>query len=146
MNKDTYTLFSPDENIYYFESKGINGIITKTVIFSPFSINSNLFNLALMDYNENTHTFSDMTNSNNGDITKVLATVALIIHDFLQKNKTATVYFEGNTTTKRNLYNRIIKNNYDYFIENYEIRGSVEEQSELYIIGKQYDGFYILNN
>lgn len=141
MNKDTYTLFSPDENIYYFESKGVNGNIIKAVIFNEYE--KNIYNMALLDYNIETNQFSDMSSSNNGDMPKVLATVTAIVHDFLQKNINMTVYFEGNTSAKTKLYNRIIKNNYDFLIEFYEIRGKLDGRQIIYSKEIQYEGFYI---
>lgn len=141
MNKDTYTLFSPENNIYYFESKGVNGNIVKAVVFSEYE--ENIFNMALLDYDFQTEEFSDMSSSNNGDMTKVLATVAVIVDAFLQNNPSYTVYFEGNTKAKNKLYNRIIKNNYDFLVENYEIRGRIEDKQDIYFKENQYDGFYI---
>jgi hypothetical protein len=99
MNKDTYTLFSPEENIYYFESKSVNGSIIKAVMFSEFE--TRVFNMALLDYDPQSDKFSDISHSNNGDMSKVLATVALVVHTFLQSMPDVTVYFEGNTHVKK---------------------------------------------
>lgn len=144
MNKESYTLFSPEENIYYFESKGVNGTIIKAVIFNEYE--PNVYNMALMDYNIEKEEFSDTSSSNNGDIAKVMATVAEIIHAYLQQHQKHIVYFEGNTSAKNKLYNRIIKNNYDFFTEFYEIRGKINiegETQEIYSPQNQYYGFYI---
>ena len=75
-----------------------------------------------------------------------MATVAEIIHAYLQQHQKHIVYFEGNTSAKNKLYNRIIKNNYDFFTEFYEIRGKINiegETQEIYSPQNQYYGFYI---
>jgi hypothetical protein len=141
MNKESYTLFSPEENIYYFESKGANGLIIKAVFFNEYE--PNVYNMALMDYDISLDQYSDMSSSNNGDMSKVLTTVAEIVHDYLQHNPINIVYFEGNTALKNKLYNRIIKNNYEFFANFYEIRGKKGDSQEFYSIDCQYDGFYI---
>lgn len=44
-----------------------------------------------------------------------MATVVAIIDEFLELNKNVQVHFEGNTNTRNNLYNRIIKNNLNIY-------------------------------
>ena len=72
-----------------------------------------------------------------------MATVAAIIDEFLKESPTVKVYFEGNTVSKNSLYNRIIRNNFDYISSSYEIWAKPEVNAEPYLLGKDYKGFYI---
>jgi hypothetical protein len=49
-------------------------------------------------------TIDDTSNSNNGDIVKVLATVISILKDFTLKNPKAYVFFTGSTDERVKLY------------------------------------------
>ena len=65
---------------YSFVSKGRRGVITKIVQFTPTSING-IFNLAYGDLLPEGD-IDDKSNSNNGDMIKVLGTVIEIVKEF----------------------------------------------------------------
>jgi hypothetical protein len=112
MNKESYSFatLENDSCVYAFESIGKQGAIRKMVYFQEFS--PRIYNLALGDYTGNhDNPLDDMKVSDNGDMPKVLATVAKIIAWFLDKNPDASIFIEGNTPTKKVLYHRIIANN-----------------------------------
>lgn len=143
MNKPCYNIFSPEKNFYSFISEGKNGQVLKAVVFAE--IEPLIYNLALLDYNHENDEWSDSVSTNNGDIVKIMATVVAIIDEFLELNKNVQVHFEGNTNTRNNLYNRIIKNNFEHLSELYKIIAKEDEFSkpEEYNLGKKYKAFYI---
>jgi hypothetical protein len=112
MKKESYTLFANSENTYNFVSVGSKGEILKGVYFEE--IDTNLYNLVLLDYDTESKTWSDESVSDNGDIVTVMATIVQIIGLFLNKNNESVVFFKGNTVSRQKLYNRIIHN---YFTE-----------------------------
>lgn len=141
MKKESYTLFANSESTYNFVSTGKKGEILKGVYFEE--IETNLYNLVLLDYDLETKTWSDETVSDNGDIVKIMATIVHIIYLFLNKNKKALVFFKGNTDSRQKLYNRIIQNYFSELSEKFVIWGSVEETQELVKLNKYYQEFYI---
>jgi hypothetical protein len=72
--------------------------------------------------------------SNNGDVRKVLITVAFCLVDFMQYHPTNKVLFWGSTSSRNNLYGRLI-NRYWYEIESldiFNIFGMVQEKPEIW--------------
>lgn len=141
MKKESYTLFANSESTYNFVSIGKKGEILKGVYFEE--IETNLYNLVLLDYDLESKTWSDETVSDNGDIVRIMATIVHIIYLFLNKNKKALVFFKGNTDSRQKLYNRIIHNYFSELSEKFVIWGSVEETQELVKLNKYYQEFYI---
>ncbi len=141
MNKEGYLLLHTSEFSRSFVSNGKNGAILKAVVFQEIA--EHLYNVALMDYLIEVDSFSDNVHSNNGDMPKVLATVVGAMKDFLELKPNAVLYFEGNTRVKQLLYNRIVRNNIDILLGQFNIEGQTGTQKELYSFGNEYDSFYI---
>lgn len=141
MKKESYTLFANSENTYNFVSVGAKGEILKGVYFEE--IDTNLYNLVLLDYDPIAKTWSDESVSDNGDIVTVMATIVQIIWLFLNKNNESVVFFKGNTISRQKLYNRIIRNYFVELSEKFVIWGSIEKVQELVIPTKYYQEFYI---
>ena len=81
-------------SIFKFISSGPNGDITKLVIFTEFNPMRKIYNLALVDVIENDK-ISDRNLSNNGDIRKILATVAQAVINYTSTFPDRTIYFKG---------------------------------------------------
>ncbi|TAG93501.1 MAG: hypothetical protein EAZ20_01600 [Bacteroidetes bacterium] len=142
MKQPFYDFTFANQNIlrYFFDSKGTQ-IITKVVDFQP--INTSIYNLAFGDFNKETQDFDDDVRSNNNDIRKVFATIFQICNDFFIQNPNKVIYLEGNTLTKRKLYQRIIKNNLSDLENNFVIFGVIDEDFEVLDFTKNYDAFVI---
>lgn len=95
---------SEDRLEYYFESVGPRGVIRKKVVFSPYRSSKKMFNLALGDINEVTRVFDDFSVSNNNDRGLILATVGMIVLDFLSCFPDRSVRATGNTPERTRLY------------------------------------------
>ena len=112
MNRESYSFEKHEDSMYAyaFLSVGKQGNITKVVYFQEIS--QRIYNLAMGDATDDINKpIDDMKVSNNGDMPKVMATVAKIMVKFLAQNTHATILIEGNTPTKKALYQRIITNN-----------------------------------
>jgi hypothetical protein len=112
---------NPDFYAYTFVSVGKQGEIAKLVAFQPVS--DETYNLALVDYDETTETYDDETTTNNGDMGRVLATTWAIMLYFLQTFPQKSVWINGNTDTKKKLYNRLVANNLYELQVLYEVYG-----------------------
>lgn len=141
MNKEGYAILNPEKNVFHFVSTGHKGQILKLVLFQP--IGKNLYNLVLADYDQEKNNWSDMSNSNNGDLPKVLSTVVHISHYFLTANPESIVYLEANTPSKNILYNRIIYNNIQDISAHFTIWGNKDGEQAPFELGILYDSFYI---
>lgn len=126
---------------YTFISTGSNGNILKLIYFQEVSSNS--FNLVLADRDELNDGWSDMVNSNNGDIAKIFKTVISCILLFLENNPEAVVYIEANSLIKNKLYNRIIKNYHLELTHQVSVWGIKNGKSYSIEIGNEYESFYI---
>jgi len=141
MKKTGYLLNRPTPLLYTFASKGKNGVIPKAIAFQE--IDAGLYNLALLDYDEQNKIWLDDSNTNNGDLSKVMATVAQTIVLFLDTYPTSSIYIEANSNARNRLYHRIMTNYRAEFELYFEIEASLDGIKEPFGIGKQYDSFYI---
>lgn len=144
MKAESYDLTSED-NFYLFFSIGTKGVFPKIIVFE--TITENVYNLAFGDLNIINGEISDLSTSNNGDMTKIMATVIKSIIIFLEKNPSAIVNFKGSTTTRTKLYQRIIVNYGSDFLKKYRIFGIEEGKKEPSIVDftKNYTEFNISN-
>ena len=127
--------------LYTFIRGGKNGVIPKAIVFQEIDIE--LYNLALLDYDEQNKIWLDDSNTNNGDLSKVMATVAQTIVLFLDTYPTSSIYIEANSNSRNRLYHRIMTNYRAEFELYFEIEASFNGIKEPFSIGKKYDNFYI---
>lgn len=114
MKSDVYEL-SNENDIYLFFSVGKKGIFPKVIVYEPIA--ENIYNLAFGDLDILSGAVDDKSISNNGDLSKILATVIHSIVLFLDKNPYAQVNFKGSTLTGTKLYQRIIVKYGDTFMK-----------------------------
>jgi hypothetical protein len=112
---------------YFFVSVGKQKI-AKVVDFVPLGI-KNTVNLAFGDLLPD-GSIDDKAVSNNGDITKVLATVIEILRQFTESEPGTTIHFEGSTGYRTKLYTRILKNYYPLFSKEFNVVGIVKLNNE----------------
>jgi hypothetical protein len=111
MHKPKY-LYKSEEflKVYEFFSEGPKGQIKKMVQYT-YTGTENVYNLAFGDYDENTKSISDISITNNGDSTKVLATVASTVYALTEKYHNAWIFATGSTVVRTRLYRMGITNN-----------------------------------
>ena len=142
MNKPKYEVnYSTSDEIYTFTSVGKRGKIKKAV--QLYEYQENTFNLGFGDLDPLTEEIDDKSESGNGDIEMVLATVIGIMIDFLQRNPMANISFEGNSKSRNRLYQMALNIYYEEFIEHLEIFGSIDGNLEIYQKHKKYESFLI---
>jgi hypothetical protein len=126
MNKEPYH-FEPTQMAYQgviaykFVSVGKRGNFTKIVAFQPYL--QNIYNLALLDYDESLQTIDDEHITDNGDMSKVLATTWKIMLHFLESFPDKAVAIQGNSETRQKLYHRLISNNLLVLMQHYDVLG-----------------------
>jgi hypothetical protein len=145
MKKNGYAFqdFFQTQSSYTFLSIGRQGSIIKIVYFEKIS--DDVYNLVLGDYNATiSPPVDDAVVSDNGDLAKIMITVVHIAEDFLNQNPNFFVYLEGNTVTKKQLYQRIMRNNYQDFIVDYDIFG-IDLQNDVvpFETTQEYNAFLI---
>jgi len=146
MNKPKY-LYKSEEflKIYAFVSEGSKGRIKKMVQYTDTGT-ENVYNLAFGDYDEETKNINDSSITNNGDSTKVLATVASTIYAFTERNPNAWIFATGSTTVRTRLYRMGITNNIEEIKTDFEVYGLTTDTNkwEEFIIGEDYEAFLII--
>lgn len=145
MNKPKY-LYKSEEflKVYEFVSEGPKGQIKKMVQYS-FTGTKNVYNLAFGDYNEETKSIDDFSITNNGDSTKVLATVASTVYAFTEKYPNAWIFATGSTTVRTRLYRMGITNNIEEIKADFDVYGLTIDKNiwEEFITGEDYEAFLI---
>jgi len=140
MIKDAYPLIhSKDNKAYQFKSIGKNGIIRKIILFQ--AIGHNKYNLAFGDWKGND--LDDKTISNNGDIIKVISTVAQSGYLFFEKYPTAIVEIEGVDKKRQQLYNHIFRRRKKELEELFIVSGKFGDTFESLQAGRFYKKFVI---
>lgn len=98
-----YLTESNEENTrFQFQSIGKRGVFEKVIFFTPLTFDT--YNLALLDYDELTGKYDDLSVTDNGDMPEILVTVISTIHQFLGSNPNKKIYFEGSTPARTRLY------------------------------------------
>ncbi len=108
------------EHEYWFVSIGKRNVI-KCIHFSVIDLNTQLYNLSLVDWQIETLSLSDKIITNNGDTSMVLNTVAYGIYCFFQIIPDATIYFSGNSNSRNRLYRMQINNNRELWEHDYQV-------------------------
>jgi hypothetical protein len=156
MNKDIYPFYQvEDDSLYFFISKGIHGDIQKAVSINEISDNLDypsdlVYNLGFGDVLtfHGGWTLDDSPRSGNGDMSKVIATVARIAMEFLREHPESLLSLEGYIDEKsakqgknqRNiLYQRAIESNWVQLSAEFQFWGVKSGKITDYIVGNQYD-------
>lgn len=133
--KSTDTLLS-----YEFVSEGPKGLIQKRIQFTLIN-KEEVYNLAFGDKDPVSGEIDDLAISNNGDSEKILATIVGAFYTFWDKNPEAWIFATGSTPSRTRLYQTGIAKYYQYLSEEFEIYGQVEEDWQLFELGKNYLAF-----
>ena len=143
MNIDIYFLTSdPQHHTYEFYSEGPKGKIKKGIIYTE--IEYNVYNLAFGDWNEAEQRIDDEVRTNNSDRDKVLATVAWSILDFVNFHPDASIFFQGNTSSRTRLYQMKIAENIEDYDQLFEIFGHVKNEWEPFQRNKNYKALMLI--
>jgi hypothetical protein len=136
--------FQSDDDRHYFEflSVGPEKTIEKAVVFTLVDASTNLFNLALVDIlSDGSH--CDKIVSNNGDLEKVMATVAECIAVFFEHYPSAGVYVKGSTPSRNRLYRIVFSRELSKIKKYYELHGLTGSFIESFEANKSYDVYLL---
>lgn len=141
MNLEKYPLEAQASlTLFEFVSEGHNGLIHKIIQFQQID-QSNVYNLAFGDKNEETGEIDDLAVSNNGDTQKVLATVVAALYAFFEKHPDAFVYATGSTKGRTRLYRMGITRFHKEMVQDFELYGQVGDEFYEFEVSKEYIGF-----
>jgi hypothetical protein len=127
MNYPKYDLeTSSSEDIFEFNSIGQKGDIRKIIQFKQTDLHPRLYNLAFGDKNED-GSVDDRTISDNGDMEKVLATVATTVYEYTSNYSNREIIFSGSTPSRTRLYRMAIGKNYEELSKDFYIFGVIVE-------------------
>ncbi len=137
--------YQTEDELHYFEftSIGPKGDIKKIVEYTKVSVD-NIYNLAFGDYDSQSDTLNDKIVTNNGDSTKILATVVSTLYAFTGRYPNAWVFATGSTEVRTRLYRMGISNNLEELKEDFYVYGmKIDESFEEFNIGEDYLGFLV---
>ncbi len=133
----------PELNIFEFESIGPKGKIIKLVQYTEMNIKG-YYNLAFGDLDVITREINDGVITNNGDGTKVLATVVSTVYAFTGKYPEAYIFATGSSEARTRLYRMGITNNLEELKNDFYVYGLRNDETfEPFIVGEDYLGFLI---
>ena len=142
MFDNTYSL-EYDENITFaFDSVGPQGVIRKMVQYQRIE-STDYYNLAFGDRIGNTNDIDDLVVSNNGDLQKILSTVAQTVITFTQQFPSASIVATGSTSARTRLYRIGISKHLLAIEESFEIFGFKEDNWHKFEMNTHYEVFLI---
>ncbi|SHN50447.1 hypothetical protein SAMN05444395_101163 [Flavobacterium fryxellicola] len=102
------------------------------------------FNVAFGDLDLKTREINDGVITNNGDATKVLATVVSTVYAFTGRYPDAHIFATGSSEARTRLYRMGITNNLEELKNDFYVyRFKVDESFESFSVGEDYLGFLI---
>ncbi|SEI43663.1 hypothetical protein SAMN05216327_101554 [Dyadobacter sp. SG02] len=131
-----------DQAFYEFTSVSANKKIEKAVLLEQSRTVDRLFNLALMDADDDGE-FSDEVESRNGDLKMVLATIFRIVEHFLDRRSDVVVGFRGNDERRHRLYRIAIAYQLQHLTGRFEIYGGKNNAMFLFEPNTAYEYYYI---
>ncbi len=119
---ETYNL-KPDENfeVFEFESVGLQGRISKVIVFSFYY--ENTWNLGFGDQKMDGNNWDDKVVSNNGDLVRVISTVAKAVYDFSDKWPNRQILIVPVDERRKKLYNRVFQKHVQEIPPEFEVLG-----------------------
>ena len=106
MIKDSYPLLTePMQRMYRFKSVGTKGVVDKIIIFQKIA--GTRYNLSFGDFKNGR--IDDEVITNNGDLVKVISTVAQSVYLFFEHYPDASIEIEGVDERRKRLYNTIFQ-------------------------------------
>ena len=145
MHLEKYEVESKPDFMYFeFVSEGIQGNITKIVLYEklPNQILP-MFNLGFGDKDTATGLISDMVASNNGDRNKVLATVASTVYAFVEHYPKAWIYMIGSTPVRTRLYQVGLNLYYDEIVKDFAVLGFLDDEWHKFQKNQNYNAFIL---
>jgi hypothetical protein len=145
MKIKTYPFAKRPESYHYeFYSEGPNGRIRKVVeYFRLPGQETEVFNLAFGDWDEENLRINDLVISDNSDRDKVLATVAATILDFMKDHPDVIIIAIGSTLSRTRLYQMGIARVLEDVNQEFQIQGYKDDSWQPFRKGVNYSAFLL---
>lgn len=124
---------------FYFVSKGNKGNILKVIAFSQWD--GNAWNLGFGDFRDGR--IDDRVVSNNGDIGKVMQSVAYSAFSFLEKYPERSIIIQPVDEKRKRLYNLIFQRHYEELATAFILQGKHGNDWNPYSPNETYDVFEV---
>jgi hypothetical protein len=124
---------------FYFVSQGNKGNILKVIAFSQWD--GNTWNLGFGDFRNGR--IDDRVVSNNGDIGKVMQSVAYSAFSFLEKYPERSIIIQPVDEKRKRLYNLIFQRHYEELATAFILQGKHGNDWGLYSPNETYDVFEV---
>jgi hypothetical protein len=124
---------------FYFVSQGNKGNILKVIAFSQWE--GNTWNLGFGDFRNGR--IDDRVVSNNGDIGKVMQSVASSAFLFLEKYPELTIIIQPVDEKRKRLYNLIFQRHYEELAPTFTMQGKRGNEWMAYSPDETYDAFEV---
>ncbi|WP_187293434.1 DUF6934 family protein [Dyadobacter fermentans] len=129
--------------MFEFFSEGPHGRIRKLVEFSRTEA-ANVYNLGFGDFDKFSGCIDDLAVTNNGDSTKVLATVATTVYEFTSAYPDAIIFATGSTKSRTRLYRIGINRHLTEIQRDFVIFGSTNYLIwQEFVPGRDYNAFFL---
>jgi len=142
--KNRYNVEIRIENEYFFNIESSESIVSKVVTFSLVDVDNLFYILSLgstTDINSSVVDFETLTG--NGDIFRVLNSVAWAVEDFLTKNPDAKIIFEGNIEKKTRVYVKLISRKLELVEKEYKLYGIIDGEVYPFEINQPYQAIVV---
>lgn len=141
MNQKFYPLRASENFLsFQFESQSEERTIAKAVELVRIGVN--VYNLAFGDLAEHGD-LNDQVVSNNGDMHKILATVAQAIILFFKAYPGEQVYFTGSSPARTRLYGAILNRERENWSMVFEVKVVLNGEPIPFKSSSDYDGFLV---
>lgn len=141
MIHESYPLITDEKReVFIFESVGPKGRVRKVVIFDQ--IRADLWNLGFGDLLE--HGWDDFVITNNGDLVRVISTVAQAIYQFSERWPERRILINPVDEKRKQLYNTIFKRRHQEVSDLFEIKGIEGETLRSYEPHILFDVFLLI--
>lgn len=142
---EEYLAFLDFAHACKFRSSGKNGDFQLRIFITrPKDYTENYFNLGFGVWNPERQAVDDVIELKNGDLQRILATIANVALDYLKTNPSVSLYAEGSTPSRTRLYQREIARHYDLIPPDLRVYGLVKERDIGFIdfqTGINFDAF-----
>jgi hypothetical protein len=141
MDMDKYPVVEDKHSLSFkFVSEGPKGKVEKKIVYTKLS-NPDIYGLGFGDKILPGADIDDLNITNNGDMKKILATVASTLLVFTDWFPCASIFAEGSTKARNRLYRMAISNNYDLIRADFEIFGRINKKWQRFERNKEYEAF-----
>jgi len=135
-----------DSRKFYSEGNSGRFELRTFITITKNDLANGLPNIGFGLWDEENQTINDQFRVNNGDMQKILNTVATVALAFLKKSPFEYLYAEGSTIARTRLYQRELVKIYNDLPEDLKLYGLVKENDTGFVDfkkGVNYDGFLL---